>query len=138
VIRASKHRELLDRILGTYGLPPSTLEIVEDIGAWCDAHGTADLYRPFRPAVCARVGGDWRIAMRNIQTDSMMASAKDHMFTHYGFFDVYERVDSDLKSLVHLLLQEIACIVLGTTEQAPRDRWAFAELPRHVPRPRAR
>jgi hypothetical protein len=57
------------------------------------------------------------------------------MFTHYGFFNFYERLDSDLKSLVHLMLTEIACIVSGTTEQSPRDRGAFAELPKHCLKP---
>lgn len=133
MIRASEHRELLVRMLDSYGLPASTLEIVEDVGEWVDAHGAPDRYKPFRTSVCARIGNDWRIAVRDIQTDGMIASAKDAMYTEYGFFDAYERLDSDLKSLAHLMLREIGCIVLGTTEQAPRDRWAFAELSKHLP-----
>jgi hypothetical protein len=133
MICASEHRELLVRMLHAYGLQASTLEIVEDVGEWCKAHGVPDRPGPFRAAVCARLGDDWRIAMRDVQTDGMIASAKDAMFTDYGFLDVHERLDSDINSLVHLLLQEIACIVLGTTEQAPRARWAFAELPKHLP-----
>jgi len=71
--------------------------------------------------------------MRDVQTDGMIASAKDNMYLNYGFFDVYDVLDPDIKSLVRLMLHKIACIVLCTTDQAPRDEWAFAELATHLP-----
>ena len=48
-----------------------------------------------------------------------------------GFFDEVRRLSSLKVNLLHLLLSEIACHMLKTTEQTARDSWAFAELGKH-------
>ena len=50
-----------------------------------------------------------------------------------GFTNEVARLKSDGAYLAHLLLHEIACFVLQTTEQTPRDAWAFAELSSFTP-----
>ena len=129
MIRANDHRALLDRMLAHYDLPASCLEIVPDAFAWCEARGIKG-HSPHRAAVCFM--DERHIVMQDEQTDDMIASSNSAMF-YRGFLDAFEILDTDVKALVHLMLHEIACIVLRTTEQKPRDEWAFREMVRFAP-----
>jgi len=131
MIRASNHRALLDRILTYYGLPVSSLEVVPDVQAWCMANNRPE-NRAGRAAKCFYDVHGCHIVMRDEQTDDMLRSAKDGMYTH-GFEQVYDALDTDLKSLVHLMLHEVACFTLQTSQQEARDEWAFGELSKHAP-----
>lgn len=131
MIRASEHREMLETMLARYGLPPTSLEIVPDVQAWSHANGVEER-NPSRAAKCFYApDAPCHIVMRDEQTDSMIASAKAAMLTH-GFVDELEALDSDLAYLKHLMLHEIACQTLQTSEQEARDEWAFMELKNHV------
>ena len=61
----------------------------------------------------------------------MISSGKAAMVVH-GFLCEVSTLDSDEKYLVHLMLHEVACHVLQTIEQEPRDRWAFEHLPTYA------
>jgi len=49
-----------------------------------------------------------------------------------GFMSVVEKLDTDIKYLAHLMLHEVACYILRTTEQEPRDTWAFERVARYA------
>ena len=49
-----------------------------------------------------------------------------------GFMSEVEMLDTDVKYLAHLMLHEVACYVLRSTEQAPRDSWAFGRVSRYA------
>ena len=131
MIRASEHRELLDRMLTHYGLPSAALEVVPDVPAWLVAKGR-ERDKATRAAKCFYGPQGCEIVMRDEQTDDMLRSQKDGMFVR-GFEDVHAILDTDLKALVHLMLHEIACFTLQTSDQEARDEWAFAELAKHLP-----
>jgi hypothetical protein len=69
--------------------------------------------------------------MREEQTDAMISSAKGAML-YRGFEDKLAALDSDRSYLVHLMLHEIACFTLQTSDQEPRDEWAFQEMKNHA------
>jgi len=113
-----------------YGLSPECLEIVPDVQAWCVANGV-DEQSPWRAAKCFYSPSSCHIVMRDEQTDSMISSAKGAML-YRGFADELESLDSDRKYLVHLMLHEIACFTLQTSEQERRDAWAFQQMHCHA------
>lgn len=128
MLRVAAHRPLLDRILADSGLPPETLELVPDIQTWCRGHGIAENHA-FRQAkcLCRRSDRVCHIVMVDSLTDDMISAGKEAMSCR-GFSREVSRLDSDEKYLIHLMLHEVACHVLQTTEQEPRDRWAFEKL----------
>jgi hypothetical protein len=50
----------------------------------------------------------------------------------YGFREEIRALDTPEKFLVHLILHEVAAHVLETTEQVPRDEWAFERVARYA------
>lgn len=129
MIKASEHRELLDRMLARYRLARDWLVIVPDVQAWCLANKVEER-NPWRAAKCLYWPTHCRIAMRDEQTDAMISSAKGAML-YRGFDDELAGLDSDRGYLAHLMLHEIACYMLQTSEQKARDKWAFAEMRKH-------
>jgi len=126
MINVRDHLPLVHRILERYQIPSEWFELVPDVQAWCKARGVNE-NNPFRAAKCFASEARCHIVMRDVQTESMVRSAKSSMELD-GFVIEVERLDTDAQYLAHLLLHEIACFKLQTTEQAARDRWAFAEL----------
>jgi hypothetical protein len=49
-----------------------------------------------------------------------------------GFTSEVENLDTEIKYLAHLMLHEVACYILRTTEQEPRDTWAFERVARYA------
>ena len=131
VIFVSEHEDLLAEILARYGVPRDWLEITSDIAAWCEQRGLPES-NPFRAAKCFMNDSRCQILLRELQTTDMVNSAISYMEL-IGFTNEFARLKSDGAYLAHLLLHEIACFVLQTTEQAPRDAWAFAELSSFTP-----
>ena len=122
--------ELLQAILKYYGLPPDTLEITANVQEWCKKNEIPESYAD-RQAKCFYNTDKCLIVMKKEIPSHLIKSAKDSME-----FTIFKRevmlLSSDIRYLVHLLLHEIACFALQTSEQEPRDRWAFAELSKHV------
>ncbi len=129
MINVLEHRDLVDSIFKKYDLPTSCYEIVPDVQKWCIEHNKEEKNSD-RAAICLcrTENGAFHIVFREVQTDEMIASAKSNMQLIYGFWDEVEKIDTDLKYLEHLILHEIACKILGTTEQKPRDKWSFREM----------
>jgi len=75
--------------------------------------------------------GKPHIVMVDVLTDDMIASGKVLMET-LGFTSEVTDLDTDLKFLAHLTLHEVACHVLQTPEQIPRDEWAFRKVPQYA------
>lgn len=119
---------MIDKIFQKYGLSLHSYEIVPNIAEWCDSRGIPEI-NPTRAAKCLCGGSDGavQIIFREEQTDDMISSCKAVMECD-GFASEVERLNSDIRYLEHLVLHEIACHVLGTTEQKPRDEWAFKEM----------
>jgi hypothetical protein len=126
MIKVREHLQLLQRILARHQISVECFELVPDVQEWCKARGVEER-NPFRAAKCFATELSCHIVMRDVQTDSMVRSAKNSM-EFDGFGAEVERLETDKQYLSHLLLHEIACFKLRTTEQAARDRWAFAEL----------
>jgi len=126
-----QHLPLIERVLAHYGLPPSTVELADDVAQWCKEHGY-DERASHRAARCFPNKDPFLIVLRTEQTDSMISSGKAYMEL-CGSADQVSCLDTDLKYLVHLLLHEIAALKLLTAEQQPRDSWAFRELRKHLP-----
>ena len=70
------------------------------------------------------------IVLAETISDEQISSAKDGMECS-GFIYELRQLGTDQQYLVHLMLHEIACHVLKTTEQEPRDAWAFSEMERY-------
>lgn len=130
MISVLNHRELLDRILEYYGLTPECLEVVPDVQVWCKEHNIEER-NPWRAAKCCYSATGCHIVMCEELHDHMISSAKSAMEMN-GFEEELSALDSDEKYLIHLMLHEIGCFTLQTSEQKPRDRWAFQELHVHA------
>lgn len=130
-VAVADHRELLDRILRDHGLRPEALELVPDVQAWCHENGVEER-SPNRQAKCfLNHDGRCHIVMLDRLSDDLIAGGKDGMFVN-GFVSEVGMLDTDIKYLVHLMLHEVACYVLRTTEQEPRDTWAFERVARYA------
>lgn len=122
---------MLDYILQDHGLCSDNLELVPDIQAWCQQHDVEER-NPNRQAKCfLKHDGTCHIVMLDQLTDDLIASGKGRMFVN-GFVSEVESLDTDVKYLAHLILHEVACYVLRTTEQAARDTWAFERVGRYA------
>ena len=128
----SNHRELLNRILDDHGLASDTLEVVPNVREWCHAHGV-DEASSFRQAkcLCRHSDGACHIVMADVLTDDAISSGKGAM-EYRGLSAEVAALDTDMKYLVHLMLHEIARHVLGSTEQEPRDKWAFEHVSKYA------
>ena len=116
---------MLDRILKEHGLTPANLELVPNVQAWCQERGVEER-NPNRQAKCfLNSNGTCHIVMVDVLTDDAIAGGKGGML---GFLSEIEKLDTDVKYLAHLMLHEVACHVLGTTEQEARDAWAFERV----------
>ena len=130
-IAGADHREMLNRILRDHGLQPENLELVPDVQAWCQGHGIEEK-NPNRQAKCfLKHDGTCHIVMLDHLSDNVIAGGKGGMFMN-GFMSEIDSLDTDVKYLAHLLLHEVACHVLRTTEQEPRDTWAFERVGRYA------
>jgi hypothetical protein len=130
MIAVNEHRALLNRMLEHYGLSPECLEVVPDVQKWCENNGVEER-NPWRAAKCFYGPDGCHIVMCEELHDHMISSAKSAMELN-GFERDLVALDSDEKYLVHLMLHEIACFTLQTSEQEARDRWAFQELSNHA------
>jgi|SRR4051812_5149093 hypothetical protein len=130
-VTVADHREMLDRILQDHGLWPENLELVSDVQAWCHKRGLEER-SPNRQAKCfLNHDGTCQIVMLDRLTDDLIAGGKGGMFVN-GFMSEVEDLDTDIKYLAHLMLHEVACYVLRTTKQEPRDTWAFERVARYA------
>lgn len=128
MLRVAEHRQVLDRILADVGLASDALELVPDVQEWCHANGVEENH-PFRQAKCLCRTSDrgCHIVMVQVLTDEMISGGKAGMMCR-GFSHEVKKLDSDEKYLVHLMLHEVACHVLGSIAQEPRDPWAFERV----------
>ena len=128
MLRVAEHVPLLHQMLGDYGLPPTSLEIVPSVQAWCREHGIPER-NPFRTAkcLCRSADGACHIVMAAEISDDQISGGKSGM-ERQGFAEEVRALGTDRAYLVHLMLHEIGCHVLRTTEQRPRDEWAFSEM----------
>jgi hypothetical protein len=126
-----RHSSLVEHVLRHYGLPPSTVELADDVALWCKEHGLEER-NPYRAARCFPLNSPFLIVLRAEQSEDMINSAKARMELD-GLAHQVRQLDTDTKYLVHLLLHEIAALKLCTGEQLARDNWAFNEFPKHVP-----
>ena len=128
MVNVRTHKDLVDKIFEKYDLPVDCYEIVADIYKWCISQGIPK-NNSDRSAkcLCRREDGAFHIVIREEQTDNMISSCKAAMECN-GFASEVEKLDSDAKYLEHLVLHEIACHILRTEEQKPRDEWAFKEM----------
>jgi len=132
MLRVAEYLPLLHRMLDDYGLPGTTLEIVPNVQAWSWAQGIVDS-NPFRTAkcLCRASDGACHIVMAEEISEDQIRGGKSGMECQ-GFKEEVRTLASDRDYLVHLMLHEIACHVLKTTEQRPRDEWAFAEMSKYA------
>jgi len=131
VIRVSDHRPAINRVLAHYGLAPETLEVVPSVFDWCRTNGVAEEnVGRMAKCFCEWEKGECRIVMCEAFSQREFNSANFAM-EFRGFVEEVRKLDSPKRNLLHLLLHEIACHTLRTTEQVPRDTWAFAEMAKH-------
>jgi hypothetical protein len=64
--------------------------------------------------------------------DALGASPIKAGWKYRGFVSEVAKLDTDMKYLVHLMLHEIACHVLRSTEQELRDKWAFERVSKYA------
>jgi hypothetical protein len=130
-LAVADHRGLLNRILADHGLSADTLELVPDVQRWCPANETEES-NPFAQAKClCRSDGACHIVMVDVLTEDAINGGKGRMDA-LGLMHEVAGLDTEVKYLTHLMLHEVACHVLGTTEQLPRDKWAFDRLNRYA------
>jgi hypothetical protein len=130
-IAAADHREMLDRILRDHGLQPQNLELVPDVQAWCRKRDIEEK-NPNRQAKCfPKQDGTCHIVMLDHLSDDLIVGGKGGMLMN-GFMSEVASLDTDVKYLAHLMLHEVACYVLRTTDQEPRDAWAFERVARYA------
>jgi hypothetical protein len=132
MIHVAAHRPLIDSILRDHGLQPDCLEIVQDVQAWCVSRGVEES-DPHRMAkcFCHWDEGTCYIVLSETLSSEQVSSGKAAM-EWYGLRDQVRQIDTPEKFLVHLVLHEVAAHVLKTTEQKPRDEWAFQRLARYA------
>lgn len=131
VIRVVEERAWIDCVLQHYGLPPQTLVVVPSVFDWCLEHGYAeDDVGRMAKCFCNWDAGDCLIVMRESFSQAAFDSVNFTMQCR-GFVDEVDVLTTPKLNLLHLLLHEIACHTLRTTEQEPRDTWAFAEMAKH-------
>ncbi|HEX9071257.1 MAG TPA: hypothetical protein VF852_04825 [Pseudolabrys sp.] len=131
VIRVADHREAINRVLAHYGLGPDALEVVPSVFDWCKTNGVpGDHIGRMAICLCNWETGACRIAMREQFSGTDFENANAAMLVR-GFRDELDRLNTSENCLLHLLLHEVACHVIKSTEQVPRDTWAFAELDKH-------
>ena len=128
MIDVAGKRELIDALFRKYGLSPS-YEIVSSVMEWCLANGVPE-DNPNRQAKCLCRGPDgaYHVVFRKAITEELIASSKDRMAIFCGLRDRVAALKTDDLYFQHLVLHEIACIVLDTTQQRPRDLWAFEQM----------
>ena len=131
VIRVADERTWIDRVLKHYGLSPDSLVVVPSVSDGCHEHGYAE-HNAGRMAkcFCNWEKGECLIVMRESFTQSAFDTANFTM-EFRGFVDEVNVLTTPKLNLLHLLLHEIACHTLRTTEQEARDKWAFAEMTKH-------
>jgi hypothetical protein len=127
-LRVADHRELLNRILNDHKLASDTLELVPDVQKWCREYGIHE-NSPFRQAkcLCCYSNSACHIVMVDVLMDDAISSGKSAMECR-GLVSEVATLDTDIKYLIHLMLHEVACYVLRSTEQEPRDKWAFERV----------
>jgi hypothetical protein len=130
-IRVADYRPAIDRVLAHYGLTPETLELVPSVFDWAQANGVAE-NNVGRMAFCLCNWAERKCRIVMCETfDRSSFDTANLVMTYRGFGEDVDRLNSDKACLLHLLLHEIACHVLQTTEQESRDRWAFREMAKH-------
>ncbi len=128
----SDHRPLLNTVLNDYGIAPETLELVSDVQAASLAYGIGERsYARQAKCLCSFEHRSCRIIMLDVLSDEAIASGKGAL-EFLGFETEVTTLNSDLRYLIHLLLHEIACHILQSTEQVPRDKWAFERISKYV------
>jgi hypothetical protein len=131
VIHAADERTWIDRVLKHYGLSPDSLTVVPSVFDWCLEHGyVEDNVGRMAKCLCDWDKGECLIVMRESFTQSAFDSANFTM-QYRGFVDEVDALKTPKLNLLHLLLHEVACHTLRTTEQELRDKWAFAEMSKH-------
>jgi len=132
-LRVTEYRPAIDRILAHYELPPQTLELVPSVFDWCEANGISE-YSGSRPAICIlkwEKTGKFHIVMCETLSEMAFEGINKVMRMHGYGEEIEKMLTSEKLRLLHLLLHEIACHVLKTTEQSQRDAWAFEEMAKH-------
>ena len=131
MIKPSEHTDLIEKLLNKYTLSDVEYEIVPDVDRWCiDKSYIPEFdYYPFRQAktLYNLHNNEAIILFCSELTDDMMDSGKSRM-SYDGFSLKVEQLDTDIKYFKHLLLHELACVVLKDNGQASRDHWAFNEM----------
>lgn len=128
----SDHRPLLNTILSDYGLAPDALQLVPDVQATSVGYGIAESSHARQAkCLCSFERGTCHIIMLDMLSDEAIASGKSAL-EFLGFETEVAALDSDLKYLIHLMLHEIACHILQSTEQETRDEWAFERILKYV------
>jgi hypothetical protein len=119
---------LIEELFSKYDLNSDCYEIVPSIKEWCDLNGIVEsnLHRAAK-CLCRSTDGKYHILFAENQTDLMIESGKDYM-KFIGLSDCVASLSSDESYFRHLVLHEIACPVLGNTDQKVRDTWAFREM----------
>jgi len=131
VIDVRAYRVSIDRVLAHYDLPPRSVELVPSVLEWRRKRGLSE-QDPESMSHCFydENAGACRIVIRDFVTERELDNASFAM-EFRGFLDDVRRLTSTELKLLHLLLREIACHTLRTTEQRAREAWAFAELGKH-------
>ena len=131
VIYVAEHRAAIDRVLAHYGLAPETLQLVPSVFEWCRRNAVPedDDVGCLAKSFCTETG-ECRIVMRESFSRREFGNVTFAM-EFRGFLDEVRRLKSLKLDLLHLLLSEIACHTLRTTERGPREAWAFSELAKH-------
>ncbi len=129
MIRVSDHRPLIEALLKQHCPNPSTLEIVEDVDLHAAALGYPDpTPNPFRLArSIGTASGAFHMLICTEITDDQIECAKSLMERN-GFRSEVSSLRSEVDFLTHLVLHEVAALVLKTDEQEQRDRWAFTRM----------
>jgi hypothetical protein len=133
--RVSDYRPAIDRVLKHYGLPPEALELVSSVKDWREENDMIDEtdMNSSRTAIFINKWektGAFHIVMCETVSWQKFEGIK-YVIGREGFADEVKMLTSESLSLLHLMLHEIAGHVLNTSDQAPRDFWAFKEMEKH-------
>lgn len=131
MIKPSEHTDLIERLLNKYALVDVKYKVVLDVDRWCIDKGyipESDYY-PFRQAKTLYNihNNEAKILFCSELTDDMIDSGKARMRVD-GFSSEVKKLHTDIEYFEHLLLHELACVVLKINGQASRDQWAFNEM----------